>query len=91
MNAVPAEGQHRSSCRVQRTSDPCILIRTSASRMIDDASLGALSTMWLQPLRIIIANHFGTITARTVALGNWDRAVRPSSDSAFLQTRHVLE
>ena len=45
MNAVPAEGQHRSSCRVQRTSDPCILIRTSASRMIDDASLGALSTM----------------------------------------------
>lgn len=29
--------------------------------MIDDASLGALSTMRLQPLRIIIANHFGTI------------------------------
>lgn len=59
--------------------------------MIDDASLGTLSTMRLQPLRIIIANHFGTITANTVALGNWDRAERPSSDSSSREPRHVPE
>lgn len=55
--------------------------------MIDDVSLGRLSTMRVHPLCIIIANHFGTISRRnTVAWGNWDRAERPSREST---TKHA--
>lgn len=41
----PAEGQHRSSCRVHHR--PVYTYTNIGLRMIDDASLGSLSTMRL--------------------------------------------